>query len=280
MENRIYTNFEKLHFLDFEIKNIFAMRQKWKRGVTFRMSNPRNSTGIIFLNKAVGIYGSAGNSFAAKEKSIVCLPQGSRYTCLNHICTETLDDAILVSFNIISDNKILTFGDEPFLLKDVNVPICAQLFNKAVLAYEAAMPSAVEIKAAIYQLLAHIGKESLKVRMERFECISTGIEILEQNPLLEISVEEIASACNVTPCYFRRLFKEYSGKSPLEYRMNQKLNMAKRMLESGDASLSYIAESLNFESASYFCRIFKKKFNLTPGSYRSEAKNHATRIIQ
>lgn len=273
MQNQIYADFEKLYYTDFELKNYFAMRQKWKHGASFKMSNPRNSTGIIFLNKAVGIYNSNGESFVAKEKSIVCLPQGSRYTCLNYNCTETTEDAILVQFNIISDNKLLTPGDKPFLIKNVNVPICAQLCNEAVMAYEAAIPSITEIKSVLYRLLAHIGKENTKTRMGRFECISAGIEILEQNPLLEISVEEISAVCNVTPCYFRKLFKQYSGKSPQQYRMDQKLNMAKGMLESGETSLAYIAEALNFESASYFCRVFKKKFNQTPGSYRNEANN-------
>ena len=44
--------------------------------------------------------------------------------------------------------------------------------------------------------------------------------------------------------------------------------MAKRLLENGESSLEYIAEALNFESASYFCRIFKKKFGITPGQYK------------
>ena len=37
----------------------------------------------------------------------------------------------------------------------------------------------------------------------------------------------------------------------------------------GGATLEYISEVLNFQSPSYFCRIFKKKFGITPGGYRA-----------
>lgn len=271
MKNGKYIDLIDLYFSDFEISDIFAMRQMWKNGVTFHMSNPRKTSAFIFLNKCKGVYtDSDGESFTANEKSIVCLPQGSIYTCLNYSCSETVQDAIYVGFNVKNNDKLLTFGDSPFLIKDVNIPISADIFSRVVSAFEAAVPSPVEIKSSFYELLAHIGKEKAKNSQRRFSCISAGIEILETNPLLNISIEEISDACNVTPCYFRRLFKEYSGKSPIQYRTEQKLNMAKRMLENGESSLSHIAEALNFESASYFCRVFKKHFGITPGNYRDD----------
>ncbi|MBQ1962331.1 MAG: helix-turn-helix transcriptional regulator, partial [Clostridia bacterium] len=116
-------------------------------------------------------------------------------------------------------------------------------------------------------LLFHICKERVQMHQKRFSHISSGIELLESDPLCNLSIEEIAQSCNVGACYFRRLFKEYSGKSPLEYRMDLRLNMSKSMLESGEATLEYISEALNFESTSYFCRIFKKKFGITPGQF-------------
>lgn len=258
-----------LYFTDFVLEDVFAMRQKWIQGVLFQRPDARKRTGIIFLNNCKGVYtDKSGEKFLAPEKSIVCLPQGSEYTCLNLECTSTLDDAILVEFNAIEKDSILTFSDKPFLIKDVNIPIAADLFGSVVQAYEASVPSALAIKASIYRLLSHICKEKVQKHQKRFSPISTGIELLESDPLCEVSVEEIAKACNVSPCYFRRLFKEYSGKSPLEYRMELRLNMAKEMLESGEWTLEYIAEALGFESTSYFCRIFKRKFGITAGEYR------------
>lgn len=260
----------KLYFSDFTLENIFSMRQKWKKNVLFQRPYARPRTGIILLNKCQGIYtDKTGDSFFAPEKSIVCLPYGSEYTCLNLECTSTLDDAIIVEFNAIENSTILTFSDKPFLINDVNIPIAMNLFSNVVQAHESSIPSELAIKASIYNLLSHICKEKIQKHQKRFSPISAGIELLESDPICSLSIEEIARTCNVSPCYFRKLFKEYSGKSPLEYRMDLRLAMSKSMLESGETTLEYIADALNFESTSYFCRIFKKKFGITPGQYRS-----------
>ena len=265
----------ELYYLDFDISDSFAMRQKWKLNALFNRSEPRRRTGIIYLNSCVGIYtDQSGNKFIAPEKSIVCLPESSIYTCLNFDCAETINDAIMVEFNITIGNTAVTLGNKPFIINDVNIPIAAELFNETVQSYESSLPSSLEIKSSIYRLLSHICKERVQKRQKRFQPINTGIELIESNPLSDISIEEIAHSCNVSPCYFRRLFKEYSGKSPLEYRINLKLNMAKRMLENGESTLEYISEALNFESTSYFCRIFKKKFGITPGQYQKSAKTN------
>ncbi|MBP3580306.1 MAG: helix-turn-helix transcriptional regulator [Clostridia bacterium] len=270
MLKRKTLNLRDFYFTNFALEDIFAMRQIWKKGVLFERFKPRPRTGIIFLNNCTGVYtDKTGESFTAPRKSIVCLPYASEYTCLNLECESNLNDAIQVEFNAIENDSILTFSDKPFIIKDVNVPIAADLFENVVQAYEASVPSALAIKTSVYNLILHICKEKVRKYDKRFSPISTGIELIESDTLCNISIEEIAKACNVSSCHFRRLFKEYSGKSPMEYRMDLRLNIARKMLESGETTLEYIVEALNFESTSYFCRVFKKKLGVTPSQYKS-----------
>lgn len=270
IDNKIIS-LRKLYYTDFELDDIFAMRQKWVKGILFQRQFPRQLTGIIYLNSCKGIYtDKTGEIITAPPKSIVCLPRGSRYTCLNAECSNTLDDAIMIEFNITKDNELLTFSDKPFLI-NINNYFASELFGNVIQAFEASVPSSLMIKTEMYRLLSYICKEKVQKYQKRFGAISTGIELIEANPLSEISIEEIAETCNVSSCYFRRLFKEYSGKSPSEYRMELRLNIAKKMLEGGETTLEYIAEALNFESTSYFCRIFKKKFGITAGQYHTNS---------
>ena len=83
-----------------------------------------------------------------------------------------------------------------------------------------------------------------------------------------ITIQEIADQLGMGYSNFRKLFKEYSGKSPASYRIDRKLDLAKRMLESEKVSFSYIAEALGFESEAYFSLLFKKKLGCSPSVYR------------
>lgn len=265
---------DELYEGNFEITDLFAIRQKWTKDILFKMDSPRKSTGLILLKSCDGIYtDKKGESFFAKEKSVVCLPYLSEYTVLNHNCTNTFSDAILIEFNITKGNKTFTLSEKPFLISDVNFLLATELFENAVEAYCSAVASPMELKKSVLELLILICKNK-KDSAERFSIIGEGIRLLESNPLSDITIEEIARSCNVTPCYFRRLFKEYAGKTPTEYRMEFKMNTAKRMLESGEFKVEHIAETLGFESASYFCRMFKKRFKLTPIEYKNSSKEN------
>ena len=54
------------------------------------------------------------------------------------------------------------------------------------------------------------------------------------------------------------------------YRIDIKMDMAKKMLENSDTSVTRIAELLGFESNAYFCKLFKKKNGITPSEYRND----------
>lgn len=107
---------------------------------------------------------------------------------------------------------------------------------------------------------------------KKYQSIAPGIRLLEESPFASYSVEELSAACGLSSGCFRRLFREYSGKSPVEYRNNLKIEMAKSLLENSNATLEVVAESLGFESSAYFCRVFKKKTGMAPGEWRSVNK--------
>lgn len=267
--------FKDLYYEDFEIIDIYAMRQKWIKGVTFRrnLERPRPRTGIILLNKCEGVYtDKSGDSFVAPPQSVVCLPYGSVYTCLNADCSNTIEDAILIEFNILINGKIHTFSDKSFLVNNLNISLISKHFDNVVQACESSTPSKFAIKTALYNLLLYVCTEKKHKYQKRFSSITTGIELLESDPLSKLSIEEIAKTCNVSTSYFRRLFKEYSGKSPSDYRINLRMDMAKALLENDETTIEQITELLNFENVSYFCRIFKNKFGMTPSQYK-QSKN-------
>lgn len=271
MSSDKYISFTELYTKDFEITDIFAMCQKWIEGAVFKMEHPRKSSAVLYLNGCSGLYKSPdGETFDAPIKSLICLPYGSRYTVLNHDCQKSHPDAYLVEFNIVKDGKILSFSDFPFIIGGKNSCLSRELVKKAVSCYTTPVRSPAAVRSAVYNLLSTIGKEELSEYNKKYRTIVPAIRLLEEDPSVDYSVEELSASCSVSEGCFRRLFKEYTGKSPVEYRTYIKINIAKNLLENPCITVESISDALGYESPAYFCRVFKKKTGITPSEYRKK----------
>ena len=120
-------------------------------------------------------------------------------------------------------------------------------------------------------MLTMFGELTDKLTMsEGFKVISAGVNYLREHLDKEIKMSELAAICNISEVYFRRLFKKTMGTSPSRYRMNLRLARAAEYLRYSDISVSEIAELLGFTDTSYFIKIFREKYSLTPLKYREK----------
>lgn len=83
-----------------------------------------------------------------------------------------------------------------------------------------------------------------------------------------LSIQDIAEELGMGYSSFRKLFKEYTGLSPLSYFQDIKLQRAKELLRSTQMSVKEIAYALNFDSPDYFSTQFKKKTGKRPRDFR------------
>ena len=77
-------------------------------------------------------------------------------------------------------------------------------------------------------------------------------------------ISHYAELCGMSEVNFRRLFREYTGKSPIEYRNDQRLENARSRIQSGEYSVSEAAETVGFTNLSFFTRLYKQKYGHTP----------------
>lgn len=233
------------------------------------MSHPRPSNGVIYLKDCEGIYTCKnGEKFYAPKNSIVWLTEKSEYECYNSMAGTGDTDAYLVQFSMENKGEKIIISDSPFLINASNNYIILSKMKEIVNLYEAALRSPGAVKGAVYSLISSLGHEYNVVYNKKYECIAKGIEYLEKNPTSETSIEDIAKMCNVSSATFRRLFKEYSGKSPVEFRLGKQIDMAKNMLVGEDMTLSEIASRLEIDNLPYFCKLFLKKTGMTPTEYK------------
>ena len=88
----------------------------------------------------------------------------------------------------------------------------------------------------------------------------------------KIGLEDIADAGQVSKSTCIRLFHKYTGKSPIDFLNNYRLQMSAEKLVTTSEQITEIAYSCGFGQPSYFNRLFLKEYIMTPNQYR---KTHA-----
>lgn len=93
-------------------------------------------------------------------------------------------------------------------------------------------------------------------------------EYLENN----LSVSQLAALCGISEAYFRRIFTDLYGMSPVQYIKNMKLKRAEELLHSGLYAVSEVCFLSGFGDECYFSREFKKHFGLSPKAYEKTSR--------
>ena len=83
-----------------------------------------------------------------------------------------------------------------------------------------------------------------------------------------LTPQGIAERLSVSYSWFRKTFKEYTGISPAQYQLQQRLLKAKEMLTGTDINISDIAYALKFVNTGQFSTFFKHKEGVTPSDFR------------
>lgn len=254
-----------------------AIKQNWTNNDTYNfIGNPKKQHLLLCFFNCSAIYTfKDGTELFAPRNTIVYTPEECEYKVKFTNCdTTTSYNCIGINFKLYDENmlpfcfdrniKIYTIHDASSIIKN---------FHELSKNNQYALQSPMKIAGLFYILLSDIGHyyHAKHDILPKYNIISKGIHALENTCVNDIKIGDLAKKCNVSPIYFRKLFKEYAGISPMEYKLNALITQAKQQLVYSDKSIEEIAEILGFSSASYFCRIFKKKTGLTPLQYsRSE----------
>ncbi|MEM6321913.1 MAG: helix-turn-helix transcriptional regulator, partial [Bacteroidota bacterium] len=67
---------------------------------------------------------------------------------------------------------------------------------------------------------------------------------------------------------FHRVFKNELGISPIDFINEKRLERAATLLKSSSKKINDICLECGFNSRSYFTRLFKRKYQVSPNAYR------------
>ncbi|WP_308638498.1 AraC family transcriptional regulator [Paenibacillus silvisoli] len=115
------------------------------------------------------------------------------------------------------------------------------------------------IDRAISTQSAFQGKSFVATRMKNF---------IDENAARSFTVAEVAQYVGLSVSRTVHLFKECYGMTIIQYTQNVRLSMAIDRIKYSTMTLEQIAVICGFGSYSYFYRVFRQKYGVSPAAYR------------
>lgn len=120
----------------------------------------------------------------------------------------------------------------------------------------------------LLRLIALLSPKSLANPNVGSKLILSEAEFISSHYSEEIDLNECAERCGFSRSRFTHLFTEVVGISPYRYQQKFRLEQACELLRSTSLPVSEVAESVGFQDALYFSRLFKKRFGMSPSEMR------------
>jgi AraC-like DNA-binding protein len=86
-----------------------------------------------------------------------------------------------------------------------------------------------------------------------------------------LSIEAVAREIQVSPFHFIRQFEAVFGETPHQFRIQSRLDLAKRLLAGGD-SVTDVCLEVGFSSLGSFSQLFARRVGVPPSAYQRRVR--------
>lgn len=256
------------------IHQIWDLRNAWNF-----IGDPRPKHGFmhVLCDHIVVTY-KDGKTVTFPKGELLYIPKGCEYS----IVFEHADGMRykgLAADTVINFEMRTLMGEEVYFSKEI-VSLAspmpqriADLFNEIVRTCVNLKNPHLRVMKLFYDLLekisVHLAHPDILTQSE--SSVSPAVLYLDNHISDTVSIPQLAQMCLLSVSAFRKAFKEYTGYSPVQYRMYSKIVKAQQMLRNTEEmTVKEIAEELGFYDSTYFYRVFFKFTGKTPSEYRSE----------
>lgn len=174
------------------------------------------------------------------------------------------DNVNYVSFNFICKENFDSF---PQLIKACTsteikllIAACDEIYSKSFSGYEE------RISHILYTILLQL-KNNLAVVNSNSLCLKIK-QYIKQNLEGKVTLKDIGELTFFSPLYCDTLFRKETGKSIINYLIDERISEARRLLVENSLTLTSVAETVGFCDYNYFARMFKKRTGYTPTQYK------------
>lgn len=108
-------------------------------------------------------------------------------------------------------------------------------------------------------------------KKSRAEIVGECVDYIAKNlKKPELSANVLAEACHLNAIYLNRIFKKEKNLSIGQYIIQERMNLAARLLEDAEVTPTSAAAAVGYFNYPYFSTYFKKYFGCSPQKYQEE----------
>ncbi|MCK0124418.1 AraC family transcriptional regulator [Gelidibacter sp. F2691] len=138
----------------------------------------------------------------------------------------------------------------------------------------------LQIEGEVYQLLAmHIARHDQFENNEpiphsllksELKIVKRYAEKIMEEPSLNYNLEKISRDCGLSQAKLQEGFKFLYTRTVTEYIRHVRLEAARDLMSTTDLNISQIVYTIGFTSRSYFSKIFKDTYEMTPNEFKKK----------
>lgn len=228
----------------------------------------RERTAIAIKTEGSTVYIHNNKEYLSDKNHICILPKNSSYSyfcekkglCLM-IELETIDNGILPFMSIKINNSDEIIKEFYKIEHSLNFKTSGSRF------------SAIKgIYSILEKLSDQLNQEYISPKTN--EILAPAIKYIEETLHLSAPTNDfLASLCNISCVYFRKIFTKKFNMPPSKYITMLKIQRAKGLIIGDTVSMADISSSCGFSSIYHFSKVFKDITGLTPTQFKRE-NNH------
>jgi len=245
---------------NFTAENLDVLNVIRDEGYTHSHRNGRLKHGFIYI-----VRGEMRYDFLEEEHcrlqlqagSLLFVPKNSIYSC-TYLQDST--EIKIVQFDL-SGGELPSYLKTPKYISLPNAEKLMNAFFPPAYAHSTAHP--FYSLSCFYNLMWQVDEHCTKVPT-KYKRILNALSELSAHYTQNHPIGHYAALCSMSEPSFRRLFREYVGQSPVDYRNALRLEAARAKLQSGEYNVSEAARDSGFSNLSFFIRLYKQKYGYTP----------------
>lgn len=246
---------------------------------------------IIYIKKGQGVVTVDFTAYPVTEGEAVFIAPGQLHS-IEQECNASMEyENIILNLSLLTGRLSDSCTDSyfhPFINQQLKICTCvrreSEHYEKLIsclnqfdlLCREKPAAYQMELKSVLFHMFfilfsncrqpvehRHSGKTLDKIKQI--------LKYVELHYMENLGIGEMAVAAGFSQSHFMRFFKNYMGISFTAYLNDYRLTMAARLLLSSSSGILNIAAETGFENLSYFNRLFKKKYGMSPKEFRNRS---------